>query len=40
MVNVNNYNVVAPHWGAWIEMIDSDLIDFDATRRTPPGCVD
>ena len=34
MVNVNNYNVVAPHWGAWIEI--TGLLLGSLPRRSHP----
>ena len=32
--------VVAPHWGAWIEINQSGTPYVTLTGRTPLGCVD
>ena len=32
--------LVAPHWGAWIEIDIKEAVMVDETGRTPLGCVD
>ena len=32
--------IVAPHWGAWIEIMSAAIPGAAAASRTPLGCVD
>ena len=33
-------DIVAPHWGAWIEIVALLITKSHGTGRTPLGCVD